>query len=106
MDTSTEQTRTMHSAMDDNWLKWLDNPSPQDMAWLEALNKRDMEVGAVLHEMHSLVSSNRHPQQVEGQTDESFWTGYAMNCRGYELDKLKAELAKRKAAYSIAAPQA
>lgn len=100
--TSTELTQTKLSAMDDNWLKWLDNPSPEDMAWLEALKKRDTEVGEVLREMHSLVSSKPHPLQVAGQTDESFWTGYARNCPGYELDKLKAELAKRKTANAVA----
>jgi len=101
---SPEQTRAKYFSTQGNWLAWLDNPSKTDLEWLEALNKRDTEVGAVLQEMHSLVSSSRHPQQVEGQTDESFWTGYAMNCPGYELDKLKAELLRRKTAFSTATP--
>ena len=102
MANSTEPTPTKHSAMDDNWLKWLDNPSPEDMAWLAELEKRDMEVGEVLREIHSLASSKPHPLQVAGQTDESFWTGYARNCPGFELDKLKAELERRKTAFSAA----
>lgn len=104
MEISTAQTRAKYFSTLGNWLAWLDNPSKTDLEWLEASKKRDMAVGAVLQEMHSLASSNRHPQQVDGQTDESFWTGYAMNCPGYELDKLKAELAKRKTAFSTAVP--
>ncbi len=107
METSTALILDKFSGIEDNWKAQSKNPSPSALAWQNERNARDRAVGAVLHEMHCLeVSQNPiqspTPYNLEQMTLK-FWTGYAMNCPGYELDKLKEELEKRKTAFSKAA---
>jgi hypothetical protein len=106
METSTAPTLEKFSGIEDNWKTYSRNPSPSALAWTNERNVRDTAVGAVLHEMHCLeVSQNPIEIPTAYNLDQmtlKFWVGYAMNCPGYELDKLKAELLKRKTAFSVA----
>lgn len=104
---STETTPNRYSLADNNWLDWLEAPSSEDVKWLEALQKRDKQVGELLREMHYLEPSNPKPHLIElARSEESYWTGQARMAPGLELTRVQAEITRRKSALSTAAAKA
>lgn len=98
IEASTAPTQEGPSTAEANWLAWLDNPSPDDLAWIAQKEARDRRVGALLHDMHYLATS-KPPQLVMGESEESYWTGYARNCPGFDETRVQAELTRRKTAF-------
>jgi hypothetical protein len=80
---------------DANWLAWLDNPSAEDVQRLEDQQKRDVQVGELLRELHYLEQSEPPKRMAPAQTEEDYWTGRAQMSPGYEIDSIRAELARR-----------
>ena len=98
----TEPIQASASQAEDNWLTWYDNPSKDDLEWLEENHKRDKRVGALLREMHYL-EPHAKPPELYGQTDEEHWTSHGFSAPGLDETRVRAELTRRKNASSTAA---
>lgn len=78
----------------DNWLAWLDNPSPADLEWIAQRDARDKQVGALLRE--GLSSHPWWSHKGPPETEEAYWSGLAANWPGLQADLILAERMRRK----------
>ena len=80
----------------DNWLAWLDNPSPADLEWIAQRDARDHRVGALLRELYYFDSADPPSRwNPERQTEEAYWIGCSQISPGYTAEDLELALARR-----------
>jgi hypothetical protein len=86
-------------------LKWLfranwagvDDSDPVAMrAFVQACRERDKRVGALLRELHYLCTS-KPPHGLADNDEEAYWTGVAEGRPGLDEERVRAELARRRA---------
>ena len=81
----------------DNWLTWIDNPSPADLEWIAQEDARDHRVGALLRELYYFDRSDPPRTWNQAlQTEEDFWIGQAAMAPGYQVEHLEAVLARKR----------
>jgi hypothetical protein len=81
-----------------NWAGVDDNDPAAVAAFVQACRERDRRVGALLRELHYLCTS-KPPRDLmpEQRTEDEYWTAVAESRPGLDEDRLRAELARRRA---------
>ena len=80
-----------------HWLKWLDNPTKEDLEWMEQREARAVRVGALLHEVHYLLTSRPHPKWDQAtESEHQFFIDYALSAPGLCEQGLRDRIAQLK----------